>query len=121
MTEHSLHLISFGYKYDEPQSDLTFDLRHLPNPYWEEDLSHLTGLDEPVIAFFEENDEVITTIHELAEIIGRSVNKNALETRVAVGCTGGQHRSVFAVEKLAKQLSDHYPALFVVHREQSKW
>ncbi len=101
---------SFAYKNGIPvDADLVFDVRNLPNPFYDPRLKPLTGLDEPVIAFLSASKRV----NEMTEDIGRFLDKwlpgYVEDTRhyvtVAIGCTGGQHRSVYVVEQLARRFA----------------
>jgi UPF0042 nucleotide-binding protein len=115
---------SFGFKYGIPlDSDLVFDVRCLPNPHYNEKLRPLTGQDEAVIEFLENIERVEKMCLDIRTFIAHWLpcyiadNRNYLT--VAIGCTGGQHRSVYLVEKLAK----HFQAeqqIIVRHRELSQ-
>jgi UPF0042 nucleotide-binding protein len=111
---------SFGYKHGTPgDADFVFDARTLPNPYWEPALKHLTGRDAKVVAFLEASPRVEKMVSDLIRFIeGRlpeyeEANRGYLT--VAVGCTGGQHRSVYLVERLAGHFRREYPQLLVRH------
>jgi UPF0042 nucleotide-binding protein len=111
---------SFGYKHGTPgDADFVFDARTLPNPYWEPALKHLTGRDTKVVAFLEASPRVEKMVSDLIRFIeGRlpeyeEANRGYLT--VAVGCTGGQHRSVYLVERLAGHFRREYPQLLVRH------
>lgn len=113
---------SFAYKRGVPNSaDLVFDVRCLPNPYYDSALRPLTGRDEPVAAWLASFDSVGQMIGDIAGFVERWLPQYIQDTRsyltVAVGCTGGQHRSVYVVEQLARRFSDHKP-LLVRHRSQ---
>ncbi len=106
--EHLIIFQSFGFKHGIPlDADLVFDVRCLPNPHYESDLQALTGLDAPVATFLEAHDEVGQMGNDIRQFVstwlpaylsdGRSV------LNVAVGCTGGQHRSVYLVEWLRRE------------------
>ncbi len=109
-SDNALHLSilfqSFGFKHGAPtDSDFVFDVRCLPNPHWEAGLRGLTGLDEPVRAYLQ-NHTVVTEMEEsiqvfLAKWIPRFENDNRSYLTVSIGCTGGQHRSVYFAERLA--------------------
>lgn len=120
-----LTLISFGHKYATPEADAVYDVRDLPNPFWEDALKDLTGLDTQVCHFFEDRHETHEKINELNNIISILIDsfepKNTSEFNIAIGCTGGQHRSVYVVEKLAKILENRYPCIRIEHKEQTKW
>ncbi|MEO1035031.1 MAG: RNase adapter RapZ [Pseudomonadota bacterium] len=118
----SLLIESFGFKHGIPaDSDFVFDLRCLPNPYWEPHLRNLTGKDQRVADFLENHDIVQTMfrdIHEfMANWIPRYMSFNRSYLTIAIGCTGGQHRSVYMVEKLARALKAEHPQVHVRHNE----
>jgi UPF0042 nucleotide-binding protein len=113
---------SFAYKRGVPRdADLVFDVRCLPNPYYDPALRPLTGRDAPVAEFLSGFEAVGEMIDDIAGYIRKWLPRYAADTRsyltVAIGCTGGQHRSVYVVEQLAKRFSDHTP-LLVRHRTQ---
>ena len=114
---------SFAFKIGVPTSaDLVFDVRCLPNPYYDRELRPLTGRDEPVALWLAQFDIVHELISDIANYIQKWLPYYQQDTRsyltVAIGCTGGQHRSVYVVEQLAKLFSDHKP-LRVRHRAQT--
>ena len=99
---------SFAFKYGVPlDADLVFDVRCLPNPYYTPQLRALSGLDEPVAQFLHEVPAVRRMIdhigHFLATWLPSYVQENRSYLTVAIGCTGGQHRSVYVVEQLAQR------------------
>lgn len=106
----NLLLLSFGFKYGIPlDSDYVFDIRCLPNPHWVPELRHLTGRDKPVISFLEEQD-MVNHMHEhvlnfLDHWIPFFEKNNRSQMTISIGCTGGQHRSVYLVERLWQSLS----------------
>jgi len=113
---------SFAYKRGVPNSaDLVFDVRCLPNPYYDSTLRPLTGRDEPVATWLAGFEATGCMIDDIAGFIRRWLPEYTKDTRnyltVAVGCTGGQHRSVYVVEQLARRFADHQP-LLVRHRNQ---
>ncbi len=113
---------SFAYKRGVPRdADLVFDVRCLPNPYYDANLRPLTGRDEPVATWLAGFEIVGRMIDDIAGYLNRWLPQYTQDTRnyltVAVGCTGGQHRSVYVVEQLALRFSDHDP-LLVRHRTQ---
>ena len=93
----------------------------IPNPYWEPELRNLTGLDQPVINFLEEKEQVQEYKKEIEGFL-RGYLKKSLQNRpgmkitIGFGCTGGQHRSVYLASALAKALKDQY-SVMVHHRE----
>ncbi|WDI78326.1 hypothetical protein ONB71_01220 [Candidatus Purcelliella pentastirinorum] len=96
---------SFGFKYEIPShTNYLFDVRFLPNPYWEEKLKKLNGLNEEVIKFIEKQKKFNVFIKKTKKYISYLINiskKNKYELIIiSFGCTGGQHRSVYIVEKL---------------------
>lgn len=113
---------SFAYKRGVPgDADLVFDVRCLPNPHYDRDLRPLTGRDEPVAQWLAQFGSVETMIEDIAGFIRRWLPLYMQDTRnyltVAIGCTGGQHRSVYVTEQLARRFADHSP-LLVRHRNQ---
>ena len=97
---------SFGFKHGLPQdADFVFDVRFLPNPHWDIALRSLTGLDNPVKLFFAQEPEVTLMISKIKEFLKSwlpSLEKNNRSyLTVAIGCTGGQHRSVYIAQYLA--------------------
>jgi UPF0042 nucleotide-binding protein len=105
---------SFGYKHGIPgDADFVFDVRSLPNPYWQPALRHLNGRDAPVAAYLAGHDSVRVMIAALTEFLTARIAEFAQANRsyltVAVGCTGGQHRSVYIAEELARHFRGVYP------------
>lgn len=118
----SLLFRSFGFKFGVPvDADLVFDLRCLPNPYWVPELNPLTGRDAPVIRFLEENPMVREMFDDLRGYLERWLPRFENDQRtyltVAIGCTGGQHRSVYMVEKLAGHFRGRFADVLTRHRE----
>ena len=111
---------SFAYKTGIPgDADFVFDTRTLPNPYWEPALKALTGRDEAVRAYLESSPEVARLFEDIARFIEARIPEYERHNRgyltVAVGCTGGQHRSVFMAERLAAHFSSRHPLVLVRH------
>ena len=118
----SLLLQSFGFKHGAPRdADMVFDVRCLPNPYWHPDLRGLSGRDEAVRRFLEASDLVRRMDAQLGDFLAAWLPCFARENRaylsVAIGCTGGRHRSVYLVERLARRFAADFPSLIVRHRE----
>jgi UPF0042 nucleotide-binding protein len=116
---------SFGYKHGIPgDADFVFDVRSLPNPYWEHDLRHLTGRDPPVIEFLASHATVNGMVTALVEFLDQRIAEFALANRsyltIAVGCTGGQHRSVYMAERLAEHFRQSYPQVLTRHDSLQK-
>jgi UPF0042 nucleotide-binding protein len=102
-------LVSFGYANGIPRDvDLVFDCRFLPNPYWVEALRPLSGLDEPVAAFVLGQEPAQHFLHDVVGLLEWQIPAFAEEGKsylsVAVGCTGGRHRSVAIAEEIRKRL-----------------
>ena len=113
---------SFGFKQGVPtDTDFIFDVRCLPNPHWEEHLKPLTGRDREVIEFLEsfpEVDEMFTSIFQFLKLwIPRFEKENRSYMTVSIGCTGGQHRSVYLVEKVAAEMQHDRSHISIRHRE----
>ncbi len=116
----SMQFESFGFKHGIPgDADFVFDARSLPNPYWESALRPLTGRDAPVVRFLEAQPEVREFIDDIVKFMNARIPAYYASSRhyltVAVGCTGGQHRSVYIVERLAEQFAHMQPAVKVRH------
>ena len=113
---------SFAFKKGVPRdADLMFDVRCLPNPHYDKDLRPLTGRDKPVADWLASFDECGQMIDDIETFIRKWLPHYTEDTRsyltVAIGCTGGQHRSVYVVESLAKRFEGHEHTL-VRHRNQ---
>ena len=111
---------SFGYKYGVPaDADFVFDARFLPNPYWEPGLRPLTGLDDAVREFLGGQEDVRSFVADMEGFLARWVPEIEASNRsyltVAIGCTGGQHRSVFLTETLAAAFRPRYHQVHVRH------
>jgi UPF0042 nucleotide-binding protein len=107
---------SFAFKRGIPMdADYVFDVRMLPNPHYEAELRRLTGRDEPVIAFLEQHADVQRMYSQIESFLNNWLEPLARDHRsyvtVAIGCTGGQHRSVFLVEKLARSFGERWITL----------
>ena len=116
----SVLIESFGFKYGIPaDADFVFDLRSLPNPYWSVKLRGLTGLDEEVRAFLDEQAAFGAMFDDINAFLARWVphyrEANRGYMTVAVDCTGGQHRSVYMVEKLAAAVGSHHEPVLTRH------
>lgn len=115
-------LVSFGFKFGIPVgSDLLFDVRFLPNPHFVEGLRPLTGCDEPVQSYLEGKDDYRELLSRLGDLLGyllpRYQGENRSYLSVAVGCTGGKHRSVAIVEALRRELAAAGWSVKVEHRD----
>lgn len=113
---------SFAYKRGVPgDADLVFDVRCLPNPHYDRELRPLTGKDEPVATWLAQFGSVEAMVNDIADFVRRWLPLYTQDTRnyltVAIGCTGGKHRSVYVTEQLARRFADHSP-LLIRHRNQ---
>jgi UPF0042 nucleotide-binding protein len=120
----SLLFLSFGYKHGlPPDADYVFDVRCLPNPYWEPHLRPLTGIDAEVRVFLEQQPAVGRMFEGIRDFLDIWVPSFEAENRsymtVAVGCTGGYHRSVYLVERLATHFRTARSNVLTRHRELS--
>ena len=118
----SIQFVSFGYKHGLPRdADFVFDVRCLPNPYWKKDLRLFTGKDHQVIDFLEKQDLTIELFTQLKNFISYLTPHFEANNRsylcFAIGCTGGQHRSVYLVEKLAGYFRKQDKHVIISHRE----
>ncbi|WP_296202170.1 RNase adapter RapZ [Psychrobacter sp. UBA3962] len=125
----TVNLLSFGFKYGVPiDADFIFDVRILPNPHWDPKLRVKTGRDVEVAEFFAEFPEVDEMQQDIYQFLNRwlpeFLHNNRHTVTVAIGCTGGKHRSVFITEKLHTRLSQSLPSelkAMVKHREKLHW
>jgi UPF0042 nucleotide-binding protein len=118
----SLLFESFAYRHGVPDdADFVFDARSLPNPYWEAELRDLTGRDAAVARFLDGQEEVASFLADITGFLERwmpsLVRSNRSYLTVAVGCTGGQHRSVYLAEKLAAHFNGAFGRALVRHRD----
>lgn len=121
----SLLFESFAFKFGVPlDADLVFDVRVLPNPFYDQALRSLTGKDQPVIDFLKAQSDAVLLLSDIRHFIERWLPAYQRDNRsyltVAVGCTGGQHRSVFMVEQLAQHFKNQARVL-IRHRELSHY
>ena len=120
-----VHLKSFGHKYGAPgQVDLLFDVRHLPNPFFEPGLRELPGTDERVKSFLENQAEVQETVRRFTDLLEYLLPLYKREGKsyltIGVGCTGGRHRSVMIAERLSGILKTDDFEVSVAHRDIQK-
>ena len=120
--EMSLLFESFGFKHGIPKdSDLVFDVRCLPNPYWDPQLRKYTGQDQPVVNFLQ-NEKTVNSMFDdihgfLQNWLPEFQSNNRTYMTVSIGCTGGQHRSVYMAERLLNHYQDEYANVQLRHRE----
>lgn len=115
---------SFGFKHGVPaNADLVFDARCLPNPHWKPNLRPQTGQDTDVVAFLDGEEKVQAMYHDIEQFLTRWLPHYHANSRsyitIAIGCTGGQHRSVYLAERLQKHFTRLYDNVLVRHRELS--
>ena len=113
---------SFGFKNGLPvDADIVYDVRCLPNPYWDNSLRSLTGLDDAVVAFLDSQEEVQEMCSDIENFLQKWLpsfeSNNRSYITVALGCTGGQHRSVYMCKKLGQIFSKQSSNVQVRHRE----
>jgi UPF0042 nucleotide-binding protein len=124
-TPLKVQLVSFGHKYGNPRDlDLLFDVRHLPNPFFDKNLKALTGDDAKIVKFLGNFDEVKETIERFGDLLKyllpfyRKEGKSYLS--IGVGCTGGRHRSVMVANRLRDVLKKAGFDVSVLHRDMQK-
>ncbi len=115
-------LESFAFKRGVPQDvDFIFDARILPNPYWVESLREYTGLDEPVREWLEKDAAVQRMVGDvlgfLRSWLPEFQNSQRSYVTIGIGCTGGRHRSVYLVDRLATEIGADFDDVLVHHRE----
>ena len=118
----SLLFESFGYKHGIPSdADFVFDVRCLPNPYWDLALRPWSGRDDPVVEFLSQQDEVRKMVADITALLEDWIpafkRSNRSYLTIAIGCTGGQHRSVYIVEQLARHFGASYDHVLTRHTE----
>ena len=118
-------IFSFGFKYGTPVDvNYVMDVRFLPNPYWVDELRDKTGLDGEVADYVLLSEEGKRTVAQLQDFFGFIVRQNiAAEkktVRIGIGCTGGRHRSVAVVEKIAAFLLAESGCVSVFHKDIKK-
>ncbi len=120
-----IQLVSFGHKHGVPREvDLLFDVRHLPNPYFDNKLRNLPGTNPKVIAFLEKEEEVLETIKRFSDLLVYLLPLYKREGKsyltIGIGCTGGRHRSVMTANAIAGNLDELEYGVSVVHRDVEK-
>lgn len=118
----SLQFISFGYKHGVPgDADFVFDSRCLPNPYWKQSLRNLAGKDKAVIQFLGKQKLVTELIEDIKSFLSSWIPRFEADNRsylcIAVGCTGGHHRSVYITERLAEHFRNQGKHVITIHRD----
>ncbi|MDF7638592.1 RNase adapter RapZ [Lactobacillus sp. ESL0791] len=121
----SIEVMSFGFKYGMPiDADIVMDVRFLPNPFYIAKLRPFTGLDKRVFDYVMDKEETQSFYHKLLDLLETAIPGYIKEGKekltVAIGCTGGQHRSVAIAQQLARDLAKNYP-VDITHREVSRY
>ncbi|MCT6892294.1 MAG: RNase adaptor protein RapZ, partial [Lactobacillus sp.] len=121
----SIEVLSFGFKYGMPiDADIVMDVRFLPNPFYILELRPFTGLDKRVAKYVMEKNETKVFYKKLLDLLETAVPGYIKEGKgkltIAIGCTGGQHRSVAIAQQLAHDLSQNY-SVDITHREISRY
>ena len=116
----SVTLVSFGFKHGVPgDCDFVFDARTLPNPYWNTTLRPFTGLDPEIIRFLDAQPAAQTFLNDLERYVIARIDEHQAANRryltIGIGCTGGQHRSVYLLERLRERLMPRLPELAIRH------
>jgi UPF0042 nucleotide-binding protein len=120
-----VQILSFGHKYGNPRDlDLLFDVRHLPNPYFEPTLRSLTGEDRPVVKYLSQEKDVGDTVDRFHDLLRYLLPFYAREGKsyltIGIGCTGGRHRSVMVANALKKRLKKDGFHVSAAHRDMQK-
>ena len=120
-----IQVVNFGHKYGTPRDlDLMFDVRHLPNPYFDRNLKDLTGDDQKIVKFLQRHDEVQETIDRFADLLKYLLPFYKREGKsyltIGIGCTGGRHRSVMVANSIAESLKGEELDVSVQHRDMQK-
>lgn len=124
-TEMALQVLSFGFKHGIPRdADLVFDVRCLPNPFWDKSLRMFTGVDKPIQNFLAKEPLVQEMQQDIQNYMTKWIphyekNQRSYLT-VAIGCTGGQHRSVYLAEQIFAMFKQKYPATQIRHRDMGQ-
>ncbi len=118
----SLQFKSFGFKYGVPvDAEYIFDVRCLPNPYWDQSLRGFSGLDQPVIDFLDSQEMVQKMLNDISHFLSNWIpefmRNNRSYLTIAIGCTGGHHRSVYLAERLTEIFSEQFKQVLVRHSE----
>lgn len=120
--EIALLFQSFGFKHGVPNdTDYVFDVRCLPNPYWDPNLRSYTGLDQPVMDFLSSQKETKLMIKDIIQFLENWIpefeNSNRSYLTIAIGCTGGQHRSVYVCDHIGSYFAKHHENVQIRHKE----
>jgi UPF0042 nucleotide-binding protein len=118
----SLFLTSFGYKFGIPtDADMVLDVRFLPNPFFIDEMRVLSGLDEPVVRFLLDRPETVEFLNHgqglLRFLLPRYLHEGKSYFTLALGCTGGRHRSIVLVEEIGRRLAAEGYRVQIRHRD----
>lgn len=118
----SVQFMSFGFKNGIPRdADFVFDVRCLPNPHWEKDLRKFSGKDTPIIEYLEQQNDVLTMREDIRAFVERWIPNFEKDNRsylsIAIGCTGGHHRSVYMTEYISQTFIESGRNVVVRHRD----
>lgn len=124
-TQLKVQIVSFGHKYGSPRDlDLMLDVRHLPNPYFDNKLRHLTGEDAKIVKFLQKHNEVKETQARFADLLSYLLPFYQREGKsyltIGIGCTGGRHRSVMVADGIRDHLKKGGFDVSVAHRDMQK-
>lgn len=114
---------SFGFKYGLPiDSDFVFDVRCLPNPHYDKEIRDYNGTQEPIIKFLEKEPSVQKMLHDIYTMLNSWFDEFGKDNRnyltIAIGCTGGKHRSVYLTEQLGKLIKQNFPYNVITRHRQ---
>ena len=120
-----VQVVSFGHKYGSPKDlDLMFDVRHLPNPYFDPNLKNFNGEDKRIVAFLDRFPEVKETVDRFGDLLSYLLPFYGREGKsyltIGIGCTGGKHRSVMIASRLGKSLKSQGYDVSINHRDMQK-
>ena len=121
----ALTVTSFGFKYGQPkEADIVFDVRCLPNPFYIPELKNKTGLDKEVVEYIMQFEEAHGLLQRMEDLVGYAlplyVKEGKSQLTIAVGCTGGKHRSVAIAEALTEHINTHGGNASAVHRDYQR-
>jgi UPF0042 nucleotide-binding protein len=120
-----VQVVSFGHKYGTPRDlDVMFDVRHLPNPYFDQNLKELTGDNPKIVKFLTKHEEVLETVKRFSELLQYLLPFYKREGKsyltIGIGCTGGRHRSVMVANSIAQALKTSGYDVSIRHRDMQK-
>ena len=121
-----VNLVSFGFKYGLSDNfEFVFDMRFIPNPFYIQELKSLNGTCEKLKAYLDQFEIVKDFEEDVCKMINKLIPEFVSQGKdmltIAIGCTGGQHRSVYMVERLYKRLENEDYIIIKKHREKDRW